>query len=540
MEKYTSKTIDHLGIVAALCDEIGIVETIDGLIAPDKRSKLTVGECTKLMVINGLGFTSRPLYLEAQFYSSKPIERFLGRSLAVEEITNDVLGRGLDRLFEANCEGIFSHIASRAIDRFKVDTRFRSLDTTSMNVWGEYEEGMGLVAFGYSKDNRPDLKQFMLSLMSSQDGDVPLLAQTIAGNSSDKMHFREVLENLQEGIEQSNALFYYVADSALYSKETIKGISGKSKWISRVPESLLASKQMIREIKKEQMQEFGEGYYATERKSNYGETEQRWIIVFSQKGYERSLKTLEREVKKSKVKAEKELSKLCSSAFGCQEDGLKAVEELEKRLAYHQFKEITVNKEIKMGKVGRPKSTDVGKEVYKISCQLEESEEKIELAKQSKGKFIIATNELDATLLSQEELVNRYKKQQSVERGFRFLKDPLFMTSSVFLKNEQRIIALGMIMCLCLLVYMLAQRKLRLELEKEKESIPNQKGKPTSIPTMRWIYQLFEGVHILYQSREEGGGEVKVSEIVLNLTPLRNKILRLLGTPYQKLYQDAA
>ena len=294
MEKFTSKAIDHLGIVAALCDEIGLVEIVDELIPADKRSKLTTGECAKLMIINGLGFSSRPLYLEAQFYTSKPIERLLGRRLAAEEITDDALGRGLDRLFEANCETIFSHIASRAAEHFKVDTRFRSLDTTSMNVSGEYEEGIGLITFGYSKDNRSDLKQFMISLMSSQDGDVPLLAETIAGNSSDKKHFREVLKRLQQGIKQTDQPFYYVADSALYSKETIKEISATSKWITRVPESLTESKQMVRNIKKEEMVEIGAGYYATERKSSYGEVAQRWIIVFSQKGYDRSVKTVER------------------------------------------------------------------------------------------------------------------------------------------------------------------------------------------------------------------------------------------------------
>jgi transposase len=58
-------------------------------------------------------------------------------------------------------------------------------------------------------------------------------------------------------------------------------------------------------------------------------------------------------------------------------------------------------------------------------------------------------------------VLSEYKQQQSSERGFRFLKDPLFFTSSVFLKSRQRIMALAMVMALCLLVYTLAQRKLR-------------------------------------------------------------------------------
>lgn len=280
MRKYTSKTIDHLGLVATICDEINLVSIIDELIPPDKLSKLSTGECVKLMIINGLGFSSRPLYLEAQFYESKPIDRLLGRPLESEEITDDMLGRSLDRLFANNCEMLFSHVASRAMDVFKVDTRFRSLDTTSMNVHGEYEEGMGLITFGYSKDNRPDLKQYMISLMSSQDGDVPLLTQTIAGNSSDKTHFKDTLKRLQQGIEQADQTFYYVADSALYTKQTIEEISSKSKWITRVPESLRESKQLVKNIRKEDMLDFGGGYYGKEVKSSYGGVEQRWVVVF--------------------------------------------------------------------------------------------------------------------------------------------------------------------------------------------------------------------------------------------------------------------
>ena len=122
----------------------------------------------------------------------------------------------------------------------------------------------------------------------------------------------------------------------------------------------------------------------------------------------------------------------------------------------------------------------------------------------TKGRFIVATNELDATKLSAKEMLFNYKEQQAAERGFRFLKDPFFMTSSVFLKNQDRIVALGMIMCLCLLVYTIAQRFLRKQLEKLRTFLPNQLGKPKKRPTMRWIFQIFEGVHLLIHRTSSG------------------------------------
>ena len=41
-------------------------------------------------------------------------------------------------------------------------------------------------------------------------------------------------------------------------------------------------------------------------------------------------------------------------------------------------------------------------------------------------------------LTTHTEMLSKYKEKQSVEKGFRFLKDPLFLTDSVFLKSPLR------------------------------------------------------------------------------------------------------
>ena len=90
---------------------------------------------------------------------------------------------------------------------------------------------------------------------------------------------------------------------------------------------------------------------------------------------------------------------------------------------------------------------------YKVQVEVGLRESKIELETKRAGRFILATNVLDKMELTTEEMLSKYKGQQSVERGFRFLKDPLFLTDSVFLKSSHRIEALGLIMGLCLLVF---------------------------------------------------------------------------------------
>ena len=533
---YQSKNLDHLGIVAATCDQIGLVEAVDSLVGVDSRSEMTVGECIKLMVINGLGFSSRAQYLEAQFYESKPIERLLGRKFDAQKITDDRLGRALDRCYEAGCTQMFSAIATQGAFRFNVNKKFRCLDSTSMSVQGEYaeEEGIGLVQFGYSKDHRPDLKQFMISLVSSQDGDVPLLAQTIAGNTSDTTHFGEVLSSLKDQIIEGEDLCYHIADSALYSKENIKDISDKILWITRVPERVKAAKDLLSGLDKDFMEPLDENYSYTEVCSNYGGVCQRWLAVRSEHAFSREKKTLDRKIEKELDVKLKELKKVASQEFGCEKDAINIIELIGKNSKYHRISINQIDTVRKKKGRGRPKATDTVKTVYKIKAVIEKCHEKIEFATSRLGKFIIGTNELSSEKLSPAELIHHYKGQQSVERGFRFLKDPLFMTSSVFLKKQERIVALGMIMCLCLLVYTLAQRHLRCSIISKSATVKSQTGKPSKTPTLKWIFQVFEGVHVLIHKVAN-----EIQETVLNLNSERTNILRILGPPFEKMYENA-
>lgn len=120
----------------------------------------------------------------------------------------------------------------------------------------------------------------------------------------------------------------------------------------------------------------------------------------------------------------------------------------------------------------------------------------------------------------------------SVERGFRFLKDPLFFAESLFLKKPERIMALIIVMGLALLIYALAERQLRMGLEKSNEKIPDQKGKLTSTPTIRWVFQTFEGIDIL---SVWVSGQPTLRQ-VLNLRPVHQQIIRLFGSHIRNCY----
>ncbi len=145
-----------------------------------------------------------------------------------------------------------------------------------------------------------------------------------------------------------------------------------------------------------------------------------------------------------------------------------------------------------------------------------------------KSRFILATNELDSSALSLMDLLTAYKGQGKVERGFRFLKDPLFLSSSLFLKSPQRIMALMMVMTLCLLVYAALEYRIRQGLNEKDIFLPDQKGKPTKGPTARWIFQTFEGIHLLIIK--------DLQCVVLNMSEYHQRVLTLLGKRYGTIY----
>ena len=179
-------------------------------------------------------------------------------------------------------------------------------------------------------------------------------------------------------------------------------------------------------------------------------------------------------------------------------------------------------------KPGRPvKGQNPQSYVYRIQGRPTINQELITLAHTRAGRFVIATNVLESESVTAEKMLCEYKGQQATERGFRFLKDPLFFTSRVFLKNSKRVAALALVMGLCLLVYTLAQRTLRQALCRTQQTIQNQLGKPTATPIMRWVFQCFQSIHLVVFN--------EVPQVV-NLTAEHQVILRLLGASCQKYY----
>lgn len=545
IEGISTKNLDHLGIVSGVCEEIGLVSLIDSKTNSDEQRKVSIGTATKAMILNGLGFANRTLYLTPDFFADKPVDVLLGEDIEAEDLNSHSLGTALDALYYGGISEIFHTVSLQAIRIYGIEIKSRHLDGTSFMVHGDsYKEGgekIGQIELkrGYNKQKRHDLLQFVFEMISANVEGIPLFIKAVSGNKTDKTEFPEVLEAYMDQLEKNKESLsgHVVADSALYSEQTLKRIADIL-WISRVPETLKAAKEVLKEGKDRKWQEFEgiKGYKYEEIEMTYGGIAQRWLVIWSAAAAKRSEKTVNKWVAKEKQLLEKVSKKLTKPVYATKElveqsvqtwydKGLK---KSEKR--YYKLGKLKILEIPRYGRGRRRADAKPKKIEYCLeSIDFQQDKESIENIKVQKAQFILATNDLDSVNLPAEDWLDLYKnEQQKVERGFRFLKDPMFLLDHVYLELPRRIMALSMVMALCLLIYTLAQYKIRKALKEENKTVPDQLKKPIQNPTMRWIFQLLSGIHVMYVDG--------VKKYILNLDEIKIRILKLMGETTQSYY----
>lgn len=533
---YKTKRLDHLGIVAGICRETGLAEVIDRRVGPSDW-QVSVGQATQAMVLNGLGFSSRALYLTPEFFANKPVDLLVGEGITAEMLNDDALGRALDALYEAGVTELFAAVAVAGGRHYEIRERYKHLDSTSFHLHGAYETAEPnreavQITYGHSKEKRPDLKQVVVNLITSYQSAIPLWLEVLSGNSNDKRSFISSIDAYTRQMAEADDSFW-VVDSALYSAENIRTL-GEARWVNRVPQTIGLAQQWVAALGVEEMTPLEPPDYRGKIvEVTYGDVAQRWLVVYSQTAYERESTSFARQLLRQRKEAEKRLRRLQRRAFACEADAREALEKASLRWRCHKAS-ATVEAITGYAQPGRPpKGAEPHVLGYQLVGKVVEDEATLAAAARRRGEFIIATNELDPDQLSPTAMLAVYKAQGiSVERGFRFLKDPMFFAHSLFLKKPQRIMALLMVMGLSLLVYALAERHLRHTLAAEKETIPNQVGKPTQRPTLHRLFQMFEGIDLLLTVVD---GQV-VDRRVLNLTPVRLKIIILLGEAVKMCY----
>lgn len=540
MDVVKVERMDHLGIIAGVIQDLGIVEMIDSRITPDEREEISTGEAIAGMILNGLGFSNRPMSLTPQFFENKPMALLFRDGVSADSFNRFKLGRSLDKAFSYGCDMLFSEIALSVCQQEGIDLRFNNLDTTSFSLTGEYipdsDEHAIAVTYGYSKDHRPDLKQAVLELMVSQDGGVPFLSKSWDGNASDNAIFKERSAALLHEFAASSGPRYLIADSKVYTKKNAPNLA-QLPFITRIPGSLNDVSQVIEQaLASHEWQPVDDESWATcsyhrVDLCHYG-IQQRWLVVCSESGIHRAAKTIAKAQSKEYEKVNKQLFHLQAQRFDSRKAANKALDAIVQELRYHRLESSTLTQHKKYACRGKPTAdTPIKAILWQIEATVTTADDDIITQEQRrKACFVLGTSIPDAEL-SDLEVIAGYKGQGAVERGFRFLKAPEFFVSSLFVKKPSRMVGLLMVMTLALLVYSVAQRRMRRRLESIGETIPNQINQPTSQPTLRWIFQLLEGIHQV--SLDVDG---QVTSVMEGITELRGKILQLFGKKVSQIY----
>jgi len=277
------------------------------------------------------------------------------------------------------------------------------------------------------------------------------------------------------------------------------------------------------------MEPLGEGYRYHLLTSTYGGVAQRWMLCYSAHRQPQAQRSVDKHWLKQSEAAAKAWQKLCRTPCACAADAQHALATFVHGVQTASLHEGTIHPRPRSGTRGRPRPGAPPPQVVShITGALTSSLAAHEALVAPQSCFILATNARDEPRVPPQELLAGYKGQQHAERGFRFLKDPGCLASSLYLKKPERIMALLMVMTVCLRVYAALEYRIRKALKDHAATFPNQKGQPVQNPTARWVFQYFVGIHLL-RIRGEGA-------FVLNLHDQHLHLLRLLGRPYEAFY----
>ena len=294
-----------------------------------------------------------------------------------------------------------------------------------------------------------------------------------------------------------------------------------------MPQKLKEAKTILSTYSKDSFIDIESGYSGTWYESDYGEVPQKWLLIKSEQAGKREKHTQKKTILKNTQASMKSFKKLCQKTYACQSDALSALSEWERKQNYLRVSEPFIIEQLIYQTKGRPKKDAVGTIAYKITGQLFTSLKQKQIKEDKKGLFILSTNDCSRELSMRDMLAN-YKSQQSVERGFRFLKSPDFLVSSLYLKKPERIEALLMVMTCCLMIYAALEHLIRRELMAKNLFFPDMKKKPTQKPTAKWIFWCFIGIHEISINSETTG--------ILNIKEHHKVILNCLGDRYWDVY----
>ena len=264
------------------------------------------------------------------------------------------------------------------------------------------------------------------------------------------------------------------------------------------------------------------GYRYAVVTTSYGEVAPRWVLFSSAQRQPPAQRTVDTPWRTQRDQEVKACKALCRTAFAWAAAAQQALTRFGAGLQTTVLHDRTIGPTPHYGQRGRPGPGAQPDQIVSpspgaLASRLLDRRARVD----QQSCFILATNARDEGQVSAQAVLDGYNGQARAERGFRFLKAPQFLASSLSLKKPQRIMALFMVMTICLLVYAALEYRIRTALKEHRATFPDQKGKRIQNPTARWMFHDFVGMHVLYIPGQ--------GLMMLNLTDEHQHLLQLLG-----------
>jgi transposase len=526
--------VAHLPLILGMLRKLDVAGIIDGLLPPNPAHVLASGrgvEALILAILDG----HHALYKVGSRLEERGMVPLLQSGLDRTALHDYRLGQILDALFAANLNRVFGAVALRALEVYAISTPWLHQDTTTLTLYGAYEEATrpdgqapqapaGPVpprpAYGHSKDGHDDLKQVLLSLGVSSDGGLPLRLGVRDGNTSDSTETPVAIEEcLALGLAGVRGI---VADSKAYCKRTL-GLCLEKRvgLITLVPRTCAVRQELeawgpqqgalplLLEKPGRTRQEFPRQWHGqsvmrrVEVEYSDGRVALealRFVVVHSNQLAQQAALTYGKAQSDEAERVTEHIRRVEARRFACAADAEAALADYEghgqgrrgrrpRPWRYHalRYRVETCQQRKKRTRRGRPpKAEQPQEEVY---YRLGVERTALERAKDEQGWFVLATT-VGAEGCADTEVLQAYQEQNTtVEPGFRWIKNPAAITP-VWLEKPERIATLAMLTVMGLLVYALIQRQVRFYLRDHNQYLPGNKG-ATAIPTAAVVLSLF-------------------------------------------------
>src|SRR5712691_4952999 len=406
--------VQHLPIVKAYADKIGLVEGINQLMPTEMD--VDPGTIVLGMILDTLSGRS-PLYRLEAFMAQHDTALLLGKAVPAEAFNDDTAGRVLDRLYDTGTMKVFTACAVRADQVFGFDKRYVHFDTTSVTVYGDYlppeeskEQTLPFrITYGYSKDKRPDLKQFVFSTLCV-DRAVPLWGKPHDGNASEKTVHNPLLSDIATFLAKHGVAagaYIYVADAALVTEDNLAEL-GDTLFITRLPATYHECGRLIAEAvahnaweevgvlahTKPTKHRPGTSYKAYEGQVALYGTPYRAVVVHSSAQDKRRQQRLARDIQSSYSTINTTIRTAEQQEYFCRADADAAAAQLRAvHAAYHRM-DVTVEERPVYGP-DRPsphKPRPIKAMRYRLKTAISTQTERIARLEEEAGCFVLLTN----------------------------------------------------------------------------------------------------------------------------------------------------